>query len=224
MNNDNVCALSAIKGISMAKTKDILYLGSQSSVRQRLLKTAGIKFNVLEHQSDECGVELEKDFGKYVLGIAKHKMESLDLPKIEEYKKNAIFVLTADTLVKVDDHVLGKPEDLDDAKRMLEHMFNKSTEVLTGVCLEKKIFQDGRWLINAEKNWVTSAIIEFWVDEENYDNYFRRLPEAIFSCGAGRIEDFGQNFVKSINGSYTTILGLPMFELRQALKELGFKY
>jgi predicted house-cleaning NTP pyrophosphatase (Maf/HAM1 superfamily) len=44
------------------------------------------------------------------------------------------------------------------------------------------------------------------------------------SCGAGRIEDFGENFLKSVNGSYTTILGLPMFELRRALKEIGFKY
>lgn len=204
--------------------KDILYLGSQSKIRQRLLKTAGIKFKVLQHQSDECGVELEKDFGKYVLGIAKHKMESLSLPKVEDCKKNTIFVLTADTLTKVDRHILGKPEDIDDARRMLKLMFNKSTEVLTGVCLEKKVWNDGKWTTDVVKLWVSNAIIEFWVDEENYDNYFKKLPEAMLSCGAGRIEEFGQNFLKSVNGSYTTILGLPMFELRQVLKEIGFKY
>jgi septum formation protein len=206
-----------------SKSKDILYLGSQSTVRQRLLKTAGIKFIVLQHQSDECGVELEKDFGKYVLGIARHKMESLVLPKIEECEKNTIFVLTADTLAKVDDYILGKPEDLDDAKRMLKLLCSKPAEVLTGVCLEKKGWKDGMWVTEIEKHWVTKSTIEFCVDEDSYQSYFKKVPEAMVSCGAGRIEGFGESFLKSVNGSYTTILGLPMFEVLHALKEIGFK-
>jgi septum formation protein len=204
--------------------KNILYLGSQSEARQRLLKTAGIPFEVLQHQSDECGVELEKDFNKYVLGIAKHKMETLVFPTPQECKSETIFVLTGDTLAKVGEHILGKPENLDDAKRMLKLLCGKPSDVITGVCLEKKVLKDGRWVTDVEKHWVTKAIIEFCVDEDSYDIYFKKAPEAMVACGAGRIEGFGQNFVKSIQGSYTTILGLPMFELRKALREIGFKY
>jgi len=54
------------------------------------------------------------------------------------------------------------------------------------------------------------------------DYYLEQIPHAINACGAGIIEDFGLNFLKTVNGSFTAILGLPLFELRKALTTMGF--
>jgi predicted house-cleaning NTP pyrophosphatase (Maf/HAM1 superfamily) len=56
------------------------------------------------------------------------------------------------------------------------------------------------------------------------DRYFEKTPFFLNISAGCAVEGFGQSFLKSVNGSYTGILGLPLFELRQALKTLGFKF
>jgi len=216
--------------------RDTLYLGSQSQPRQNLLKLAGIDFKVLEHKSSECVVEPSDDFEKYVIAIALDKMQCLQFPEASQIKENKIFVLTADTLIKTDktNQVLGKPKDLEDAKQMLRSIREQSVTVLTGCCLQvmtKSVQpQDAshqnttHWAIEKRECWATGAKVEFCIDEQNLDFYLENEPMALHACGGGVIERVGQVFLKSVNGSYTTILGLPLFELRQKLHDLNFKF
>jgi len=204
--------------------KDILYLGSQSKPRQKLLELAGIDYKVLGHKSDECSVDLKDDFKDYVLSIAKDKMDNIIFPLGKQDEKN--FVLTADTLVKTEktNQILGKPKDIQDAKRMLRLLQKESALVITGCCLEKKVFKNGEWITKDKNYWTTKTIVEFCVDEDKLDWYLQKMPQALNACCAGIIEEYGQGFLKSVNGSYTSVLGLSLYELRQALKKMGFRF
>ena len=208
--------------------RDILYLGSQSEPRQNLLKLADINFKVLTHKSSECVIEPSDNFEKYVIAIACDKMQHLQLPEVKETK---IFVLTADTLIKtthtnpiLGTHILGKPKDLENAKDMLRSIRNQPVDVLTGCCLQIMKAAGQHWEIEKRQCWATGAQVEFSIDEESLDLYFEKEPWALHACGAGVIEGIGQAFLKSLNGSYTAVLGLPLFELRQKLKEFDFKF
>ena len=59
---------------------------------------------------------------------------------------------------------------------------------------------------------------------DEVDLYLKNTPHALKAACSGVVEEFGQNYFKSIKGSYSSVIGLPMFELRLALKELGFKF
>lgn len=203
-------------------SKYILYLASESQPRQRLLNEAGIKFKTIKHNADECSVDLGKKFDSYVLDIAKEKMKHADLPKGKD--GSVIFVLTSDTLVYTSNTgtILGKPTDIDDAKRMLRLFRNEKAKVVTGCCLDKKVFKNGKWQNEAENHWITVSIVEFVVEENDFDLYFEKLPQSLKSASGGIIEGYGQRFCKSINGSYSNVIGLPIFELVQALKDIGF--
>lgn len=203
-----------------------LYLGSQSKPRQHLLQVAKIPYKVLDHKSNETIENKNLPFNNYVLEIAKHKMKNLTLPNIHTINniEKGIFVLTADTLMRIAKNktILEKPKDKNDAKRMLKLIQNKQIELETGCCLEHKIYKNNKWQTKQHKYWTTPALLEFCVEDKEIDTYLKNVPQALFACGAGVIEEFGLNFLKSINGSFTTIIGLPLFELRHALKEISF--
>lgn len=207
-------------------SSNCLYLGSQSKARQSLLRQADIKIQVLQHKSSECVIEPSDDFEKYVLSIACDKMQHLQLPEITQVEENEIFVLTADTLIKTvqTNKILGKPKDLDDAKKMLRSFRDQSVFVLTGCCLRVMKKSGQHWELVHQDCWIAGADVEFIADEESLDSYFKHEPWALNACGGGIIEGYGQSFLKSINGSYTAVLGLPLFELRQKLKARGFKF
>ena len=198
-----------------------LYLASQSKSRKMLLDIAGIPYHVISHTSDECGVELKKSFDEYVLAIAQHKMDHVIIPDGLDSSKS-ILVLTADTLMRTEKTkiIMGKPKDKADAKRMLELECQEPLELVTACCLDKKEFRATEWVTVKKKHWVTKATLEFCVDKDSVDNYLEKVPNAMFACGAGIIEGFGLNFLKNMNGSFSAIMGLPLFELRQALREL----
>ena len=206
---------------------DILYLASQSQPRRRLLELAGISYQIISHSSNE---EIESPFANFeahVLAIAHSKIKSVLLPSSEEIKSNHIFVLTADTLVKTQfsNQILGKPKDIDDAKRMIRLTNQEPVIVATGCCLEKQVCCNGNgWKLADYKHWTTSTIVESYLDEDRIDWYLSKQPEALHGCGACIVEEYGQGFLKSVNGSYTSILGLPLYELRQALKAMNFRF
>lgn len=206
--------------------KDILYLGSQSLARQNLLKSAKIPFKLLAHGSDEVLEEQCTTFAGHVLAIAQGKMRSLALPSREQIGQDYIFVLTADTLIKdlATDTILSKPVDRQAAIEMIASERNGPVEVTTGCCLEKFYFNNGQWELETSAHWTTCTLIEFFVDEDCVDLYLEELPIALQCSGAGVIEGHGLSYLKSIQGSYTGAIGLPLYELRQALRKLEFKF
>ena len=204
--------------------KDILYLASESKNRQRLLKEVDINFKSISHGADENVVRLKDSFDSYVLDIAKEKMKYINLFKGQEGQ--TVFVLTADTLVYTHNSkiILGKPKDIDDAKRMLRLLRKDKGEVVTGCCLEKRVYKNNIWQNESGNYWTTVSFVEFIVNEDELDLYFKKLPQSLRSSSGGIIEGYGQRFCKSIEGSYSNIIGLPIFELIQVLKRMNFKF
>lgn len=203
----------------------ILYLGSQSSSRRQLLEWAGLPFTTLTHNCDEKSIAFNGDPEEHVIAIARGKMANLELPCAQTIGAK-IFVLTADTLIFTthSGQILGKPEDKADAIRILQILQKEPALVVTGSSLVVYEWNgaESAWKMTHEKNWATGATVEFIVDDHSMEWYFEQMPEAMHGCGAGILEKYGQGFLKAINGSYSAVLGLPLFELRQELQNLGF--
>jgi septum formation protein len=211
-------------GKDIVKNNHILYIASSSKPRARLLELAHIPFKALKHDSDECVARADLSFADYVLHIAREKMRHVVLPSRDEVGTPDLFLLTADTLVRTmkTNHVLGKPEDMADARRMLALTRSEPIEVVTACRLERRVWEDGAWQQRQVREWCTRAEAEFCVDKDMEDEYFRRIPLALHCSSAGHLEDFGQVFLKSLIGSYSAAQGLPLYELRAELKVLGF--
>ena len=196
-----------------------LYLGSKSRSRQELLKNAGISFELVEQDADETVCDWNLPFREIVAAIAAYKMQHVVLPagNVGEI----CFVLTADTLTcNTQGIISGKPVDREDA---IQKIKGAHDGVVTGTafCIEKKKWQDGAWhtmqRIQRYEQGVCSYIVpDAWLER------FLAFPATFNSAGGIFMEGFGAQFVKDVQGSYSAILGLPMFELREALIEIGY--
>lgn len=198
---------------------NILYLASKSTSRKKLLQRAGIHFEIIEQDANEQECDWNLELQKVVENIAIHKMNHVIMPQGQEGQ--IAFVLTADTL-SFDTHgtIRGKPTDLQDAITMLKQACGPNNKCGTAFCLDKKIVKNGIWQTQKRITHYAHAIYDFNIPHDYIEKYIRDTG-AMEGAGAFKIEE-GSQFVKSISGSYSAIVGLPMFELWQALHEIGF--
>lgn len=184
-----------------------IYLGSASPRRQELLRQIGVDFiavepNVVEEKlTDETPSEM-------VERLAILKAENV-LQKINQQPPRP--VLSADTIVVIDDKVLGKPKNEEDALLMLSLLSNRTHEVLTAVALIDR----HQVAIRLSKSEVTFSTItpeqakKYWVTGELQDK-----------AGAYAIQGMASIFIKNINGSYSGIMGMPLYETYSLLSRL----
>jgi len=205
--------------------KDILYIGSQSTARHRLLDFAGISYKVLVHTSDEQPRVGVNAFQDYVLAVAQGKMRSLRLPEPTKTDSDYIFALTADTLERSPStsQIFGKPMNKDHAVKMLKTLRQGPVEVVTACCLDKFYRRNDGWQRGEHEQWLVSSMVEFYVDDASIEGYLAAMPMALQASGAAMVEDNGLRFLKSIQGSYSAVIGLPLYELCHNLRKLGFK-
>lgn len=202
------------------KNKNILLLGSNSHSRKMLLNDARIEFIEVAHGADEEEVDKSLDFKSLLQEIARHKMNHVIVPAGKE--GDVCFVLTADSMVQDSTGTVhGKPADRADAVQKIKTLSGKA---LTGTafCLQKKRFINGVWHTQKVKEAVIVTECFLDIPDNWIDRYFENTRSLDGVAGGIAVELYGSQFLQSINGSYTAILGLPMFELRQALDELGF--
>ena len=200
----------------MSKKK--LYLGSSSQSRQMLLREARIPFTLVSQSADESACDWGQSLRKVVESIALYKMQHVILPAGAE--GDICFVLTADTLTENSAGTLeGKPVDRADAINKLK---TSRDGVCTGTafCLERRIYKNGAWQLDVHILKYVAADYVFNVPDHAIDFYLDNVP--VVGSGAIAIEGFGNQFLESINGSYSAVVGLPMYELRECLTELGF--
>jgi nucleoside triphosphate pyrophosphatase len=200
--------------------KKVLLLGSESESRQNLLIQAKIPFHVIGHIFDEAECDWSLPFEQLLKNIAQEKMAHVILPEGKD--GDTCFVLTADTLGKdIDGIIHGKPISKADAIAKIRSL-RRGGIVATAFCLEKKIFKNTIWQIDERVLEIVTTKYIFDMPDEWIEQYLDEVPHYQSISGAITIEGFGAQFLKSIDGSYTTIIGLPMFELREALERLGF--
>lgn len=199
---------------------NVLLFASQSASRQRLLAEAALSFVQIEQLADESACDWSLSLSEVVRSIALHKMKSVVLPSAEHCKE--IFVLTADTLTQDAQGVLlGKPTSLQDAHTKLDAVAKAPVTVGTAFCLDKKIYKFGSWQTADRIERFITATCKFEVPHFYREAYFKHT-HALNASAAMHIDGYGAQFFEWIDGSYTTVLGLPMFELREALEKIGF--
>lgn len=199
--------------------KHILYLASKSISRQQLLKEAKIPFKLLSQSADEQACDWGLPLDKLVASIALHKMNQVLLPVGKQ--QEIIFVLTADTLSQDKDGAIqGKPKDKKDAIAKIKKA-RHGTRLCTAFYLDKKQFRQGKWHLLERVHQVIAAEYHFVVPDAWIDRYLQNTISLEVS-NAIAIEVYGTQFLKEVRGSYSTIVGLPMFEVREALEKLGF--
>lgn len=197
-----------------------LLLGSQSASRQMLLREAKITFIVLEQKADERACDWSMPIEQLVQTIARMKMEQLIVPD-GTYEGQKAFILTADTLSRDSDGAIqGKPSDRHDARAKLIGARGGSN-IYTGFCLQVREWRQGTWVIKERIEQVVAASYLFDVPDAWIDVYLENSM-GLSASNAIAVEGYGTQFLKRVDGSFSTIVGLPMFEVREALEKLGF--
>ena len=181
-----------------------LHLASTSPRRREILANLGLDFDIVPVDVDESPQDGESPAAMVLrLAVAKAQAAEIDAGGI---------ALGADTAVVVDDHVLGKPHDEADCLRMLELLSGRAHQVLTGVAL-------------CGPQGPATALSET-------DVYFREIGrdearaywqsgEPCDKAGAYAIQGLGGAFVEHIEGSYSGVVGLPVFETIRLLRAAG---
>jgi septum formation protein len=187
----------------------MLILASASPRRQELLRNAGIQFTVQSADIDETVVP-----GESPHNCAERLAREKALAVFQRRSQN--FVLGADTIVVVDDMILGKPRDASDAARMLRLLSGRTHAVITGVCLVSPVESGREPTTGSETTLVTMRTI---CDDEIRD--YVGTDEPIDKAGAYAIQGIASRWIPRIEGDYSNVVGLPVAMVYAILREQG---
>ncbi|MDO9635956.1 MAG: Maf family protein [Thiobacillus sp.] len=195
-----------------------IYLASQSPRRRELLKQIGIAFDVLPLRTvsgrlDVVEVpragEAAADFAqRMATDKAASGWHAVDLRHLLRFP-----VLGADTVVELDGDILGKPRDRLDAAAMLTRLSGRQHQVHTAVA----VHHEDRMELCLSSSRVRFAAI----DAANIARYLE-IGEYLGKAGAYGIQGRAGAFIEHIDGSYSGIMGLPLYETSELLKKFGF--
>lgn len=202
-----------------------LFLASSSPTRKLLLSEAGYSFEILTTSCNTEPFDQQLSLKQNVEAAAACKAAHVNLPAITPNSPPTIYVITADTLIAdVKGEILQKPRHLAHGKQQLMDL-NAGPCTIGTACIIQVFTQASKktWKKMGKTRIYGKSSAEFYVPIERMDEYFERLPMALYACGSGIIEEFGAQFLKKFTGSYSAALGLPMFEVSQALSKLGYR-
>jgi len=188
------------------KPNSRVVLASASPRRRELLSLILTDFDIIPSEYDESLTPAELGSADHVLYSS--RMKALDI--VEGHGER--IVISADTVVTIDDLILGKPTDTDDAERMLRMLSGRTHQVMTGIT----VMCDGN-----EESAVESTGVTF---RELGDGLIRRYVmtgEPMDKAGAYAIQGRGCVLVSGIQGCYFNVVGLPLFRLSRILESFG---
>jgi septum formation protein len=184
-----------------------LILASKSPRRRYLLKQAGISFSVIPSSIDESSVPVSSP-ETYVKALSEAKADNVSIKFPEKW------VIGADTIVLKDGAILGKPGSKAEARAMLKQLSGQTHQVLTGYAIYCKA--KNRKFSETVK---TQVLFKSLTDKEI--EWYIHTKEPFDKAGAYAIQGLGTFLVKSINGSYTNVVGLPVCEVIEFLIKEG---
>jgi len=194
----------------MSRQPSKLYLASASPRRAELMERMGLRFEIrpTHVEEDDSG---EGDPERMVLKNARLKASTL----AEELRH--VLVLGSDTTVALDEHILSKPSDMSDARRMLGMLSGRTHMVYTAVAL---YWLDG----DLRHSFVERSEVRFHtLDAARISEYFERV-NPLDKAGAYGIQEGRELIIESVQGSVENVMGLPIQALEASLKELGFRF
>jgi len=190
-----------------------LILASSSPRRAEVLRNAGFVFQVRPADVDETRLphEAAED---YVRRIAKTKAHAIAKPARAAGER--AIVIAADTTVLAEGQILAKPEDPEDARRMLRLFNGKTHEVLTALCVIN--ISTGQEALHVEKTRV-----QFLKMSEQEIARYIQTGEPFDKAGAYGIQGIAGRYATRIEGCYFNVLGLPLSRLWATLQALGWQ-
>ncbi len=181
-----------------------IYLASSSPRRKRLLQQLNIPFKTFSVDIDE---KIKKNESP-VRAVKRLSLEKMDMAK--KIVKRGI-IITADTIVVLDNQIIGKPKNKKDAKKILKKLSGRTHKVYTGFSVFNSV--NGKIITEYEKTFVKFRELN---KKEIVDYISTGSP--MDKAGAyGIQDDFGAVFVEKINGCYYNVVGLPLTKVYKSL-------
>ena len=189
-----------------------LYLASGSPRRREILENLG--FNVIRIPADiDETPHPDENAADYVARMAREKNAAAVAQWFTEHGGPPEFpVLTADTTVAYQNHILGKPENEACAAEMLARLSGRTHQVLTAVC----VYRQGE-----TRGVLQTSDVRFKTLSAEEISAYIRSGEPMDKAGAYGIQGLGGVFVEHLQGSFTGVMGLPVYETAALLKQFG---
>ena len=185
-----------------------LVLASASPRRQELLRNAGIAFEVQPANIPENPLpgEIPRVFAER---LAREKAQAVAVLRPQDC------MLGADTIVVIDDQILGKPRDPADAARMLRQLSGRTHQVITGVCLHA----NGQSAVSSE----TTSVTMCGISAQEIADYIA-TGEPMDKAGAYAIQGIASRWIPRIEGDYSNVVGLPVALVYRMLLEISSQF
>lgn len=190
-------------------SKPLIYLASASPRRSTLLAQVGIPHTVMPVDIDES-IHRGEQPESYVRRLAREKAQTL-WERLEDPVR--LPVLAADTSVAVDEHILGKPQDEEEEVRMLGRLSGRTHRVYTAISLRDR--EECRTQVNVSE-------VTFRVLSESEMRAYWRTGEPADKAGGYAVQGYAALFIERISGSFSGIMGLPLFETGELLRTIGW--
>lgn len=188
-----------------------IILASASPRRRELLTQIGLAFTVMPSDVEENPESiLPQDM---VIELSKAKARDI-WGKVGQNNRNGCLVLSADTVVSIEEEILGKPRDEDDAVRMLTLLSGKEHQVYTGVTM---IWIDEEGKQEEYSFYVCTGVLMYRIGREEILTYVRS-GEPMDKAGAYGVQGRAAAYIKAIRGEYSNVVGLPVGRLYQEMK------
>ena len=184
-----------------------IILASHSPRRKKLLQQIGLDFSVEESGYEEKPIQnaTPSEIAKFL---------SLEKANLVAVKHQDAIIIAADTLVVIDNEILGKPTSKENAREMLRKLSNRTHSVVTGFTI-----------IDTAKNKTITDCSETKVTFKDLSELemaaYVETQDLMDKAGAYAIQEKGGLFVKSIEGDYFNVVGLPLYAVSKALEEFG---
>jgi len=191
-----------------------LVLASASPRRQELLRNAGIPFTVQPADIDETPLA-----GESPRECAERLARAKALAVFQRNPEKC--VLGADTIVVVDDTVLGKPRDAEDAARMLRRLSGREHGVITGVCVVTPVTSRQLPVASKVKTASETTLVTFCELSDDEIRFYVATGEPMDKAGAYAIQGLASRWIPRIEGDYSNVVGLPVALVYRMLRELG---
>ena len=195
--------------------KPFIYLASQSPRRSQLLAQLGVEHRLLLPDASEDSEALEVVLPgeaplDYVQRVTALKLQAA-LARLKRLQWPVAPVLCADTTVALGRTILGKPQDAAHASEMLKQLAGRSHRVMTAIALG-----DGTRVVQA----CSVSRVRFAPVSDAQRAAYVASQEPMGKAGAYAVQGLAAAFIERIEGSYSGIMGLPLFETAQALREM----
>jgi septum formation protein len=190
-----------------------LVLASASPRRQELLRNAGIAFTVQPADIDESLRD-----GESPVDCAQRLAREKALTVSRSHPRD--WVLGADTIVVVEENILGKPRDATDAARMLRLLSGRTHEVITGVCLVGPVVSESRRTVDQELRTAseTTRVTMCEISDDDISEYIA-TGEPMDKAGAYAIQGMASRWIPRIEGDYSNVVGLPAALVYRMLRD-----